>query len=323
MASKRGGIHRARNWCILIVFVSIVVGLFLRAGWGTLSSMGIGEVAWLCPLGSLEALLAGRELIPRLIIGVCCVLLVVALFGRTFCSWVCVVPPLARFFHPKEARKRTVEQAEVVAEEGEERAEAEAGSEANALSCAACAGCGDSGASGCGLTPVGGKRDGLQLDTRHGVLAGALVSSFICGFPVFCLVCPIGLAIALVVALYTAIFQQDPTFSIIIFAAILLVEVVFFRRWCHRLCPVGALMSLVGAKAPVAKPRVDEDACLRCQGTDCRVCVQVCPEELDPHSSNIPECTRCGTCVEACPAHAISLRKRKKSQDADPGARAA
>ena len=301
MASKKGGIRRARNWCILIVFLSIVVGLLLRAGWGTLSSMGVGEVAWLCPLGGLEALLAGREVVPRLIVGVCCVLLVVALLGRTFCSWVCVVPPLSRFFHPKEERSQR---------------------------CAACPSedadaCHVEGMHGCKLAPVGGKRDGLQLDTRHGVLAGALVSSLVCGFPVFCLVCPIGLAIALAVALYAAIFQQSPTFSIIVFAAILLVEVVFFRKWCHRLCPEGALMSLVGAKAPVAKPRVDEGACLRGKGVDCRVCVQACPEELDPHSSKIPECTRCGACVEACPAHAIGLRPHKKSQDADPDVRAA
>ncbi len=179
-----------------------------------------------------------------------------------------------------------------------------------ASGCHSCSTCGS-----CKLPPVGGKRDGLQIDSRHGVLAGAVISSAICGFPVFCLVCPVGLTIALVVCLFRAVFQQDPTVSILVFAAILLVEVVFFRKWCHKFCPIGALMSLVGAKAPVLKPQVDEEKCLRSHGIDCKVCVQSCPEELDPHSARLSECTRCAECVQACPAGAIKLRTRKPAAE--------
>lgn len=122
--------------------------------------------------------------------------------------------------------------------------------------------------------------------------------------------CPVGLTIALGVGVYRAIFQQDPTLSLLIFAAILPVEVVFFRKWCHKLCPLGAFMSLVGAKAPLLRPRVAAHKCLREQGIDCRACVKACPEQLDPHSPSIPECTKCGLCVEACPAGAITFRRR-------------
>ena len=89
---------------------------------------------------------------------------------------------------------------------------------------------------------------------------------------------------------------------------ILLVEVVLFRKWCRKLCPLGALMSLLSCKAPLVKPHVDAGACLRSKGVDCRVCVDACPELLDPHSPCIPECTKCGLCAERCPHQAIDLR---------------
>lgn len=328
----KGRIHRARNICIWIIFLSIIAGLMLRLGWGTLSSLGVDAVAYLCPLGALESLVAGKEFVPRLLIALVCVVLFVVLFGRLFCSWICVVPPLRRFFHPKDKDGRKASsvkagKADGDASEtacasaysctnGEGGHAAEASASAACTSCSGCAGAAD----GKALGKVGGKRDGLQLDSRHGVLAGALVSSAICGFPVFCLVCPIGLSIALVVGIYSAVFEQNPTVSILIFLGILLIELAFFRKWCSKICPVGAFMSLVGAKAPLLKPRVNHEECLRTAGVDCQVCVRECPELLDPHSENISECTRCGKCIDACPAHAISFRKPRKARAAKAAA---
>ena len=296
-------ISRLRTVVLLAVFVSVLVGLLLGTGWGTLSSMGIGAIAYLCPVGALETLVAGQFPVVRTLLSLLCVLVVIALIGRMFCSWVCPVPPLRRFFRPN-ADKASKKEAASDAQKEASAAPAEPGVAAAAAGCGhSCASC-----SSCALPPVGGKRDGLQIDSRHGVLVGALLSSALLGFPVFCLICPVGLTIAVVIGVYRALFQQDPTVSLLIFAAILLVEVVFFRKWCHKLCPIGALMSLVGAKAPLLKPAVDAEKCLREQGVDCRTCVKACPEQLDPHSRSIPECTKCGLCVEACPANAISLR---------------
>lgn len=304
---KRASIQRIRSICIIAVFALIVVGLIAHWGLGTLSSLGVGAIAYICPVGALETLLAGQEIIPRLIVGFLCALVLIVLLGRFFCSWVCVVPPLIKFFHPKKKSN----------DRSEETMSNSLAEDIHDSSCNACKAC-DQLESGCdssqegtkhALAPLGGKRDGLQIDSRHGVLAGALLGSLVCGFPVFCLICPVGLSLALVVGIYSAIFEQNPTISLLIFAVILLLELVFFRKWCHKLCPIGAFMSLVGAKAPVLKPKVNSEKCLRCSGIDCKVCVDVCPEELDPHCKDISECTRCGICIERCPAKAISYRK--------------
>lgn len=299
---KRFPIRRVRTVVALAVFLSIVAGLILGNGWGTLSSMGYQAVAYLCPLGALETLVAEHTIIPRALVALVVALAVAALVGRAFCAWVCPVPPLQRFFHPKKEGKEAAAASALAPDDAASALAPHAACNAGCSTCATCK-----------LEPVGGKRDGFKLDSRHGVLAGALLGTAVFGFPVFCLVCPIGLSIALVVALYQAIFNQSPTISLLVFAAILLVEVVFFRKWCHRICPMGALFSLVGAKAPLAKPHVDEGACLRARGIDCRNCVGECPEHLDPHGSDLAECTRCGICVEHCPAHAITMGKPRLS----------
>lgn len=87
-----------------------------------------------------------------------------------------------------------------------------------------------------------------------------------------------------------------------------MLELVVFRKWCHKLCPMGALFSLLSQKNRTVHPEVNSQACLLSHGQTCNTCVTRCPEELDPHTRNIPECTKCGICVESCPAHAISVR---------------
>ncbi|MCD8315976.1 MAG: 4Fe-4S binding protein [Eggerthellaceae bacterium] len=352
-----GLITRARSIVRIVVMAAIIIGLFVAAGLGSLSSFGIGAVAYLCPLGALATMFASHSVIIRVLISFICIGIIVALLGRAFCSWVCPVPPLRRFFHPSEKKAHAAKTNKAItrtnglkanselsdAADGEEPDLSSFSSPNSGLAPSACAAqeltedeksilraslneqkesaC-STCSTGCkALAPLGGKRDGFHFDSRHGVLAGALVSSLIFGFPVFCLVCPVGLSIAFIVSLYQALVGHNPTLSILIFAAIIAVEVIFFRKWCHKVCPLGALMSLIGVKAPLARPRVKAKSCLRNQGIDCEVCVHTCPEELDPHTKSIPECTRCGRCVEACPAHAISLsgfRLKEKVRSESP-----
>ena len=174
--------------------------------------------------------------------------------------------------------------------------------------CAACA-----GASACAkaLAPVGGKRDGVQLDSRYAVLVGTLASAAVFGFPVFCLICPVGLTFATIIGLWNLVQFNEPSWALIIFTIVLIAEVTVLRKWCSKICPISALVSLLSNLNVTLRPRVKADACLRSRGVDCHACVDVCPEQLDPHSKRIPECSKCGKCVEACPAKAISIKLLK------------
>lgn len=325
-AVRVGAVRKAMK---LTVFLLIVVGLAVGIGWGSYSSMGVDAIAYLCPLGALEALLAARTAVPRFIVAIAVMGIAVLLLGRAFCAWVCPVPPVEAFFRP---RKRRDVDADGELPDGEP---ADGGGavvlpslteDEKALLIASCsdnAKCGLVAACSSCLTPVGGARDGFKLDTRHGALLGALVGAIAFGFPVFCLVCPVGLSIATVVAVWQAFVGHAPSWSLLVFPLILVVELVVFRKWCHALCPLGALMSLLGRKS-LFKPHVSEQLCLRSKGIDCRTCVNVCPEELDPHGMRLPECTKCGACVDACPARAIAMpalshEKKEKQFDLRKG----
>lgn len=276
-------VSRIRGWVVLALVIGLTaLSLVFNTGTGTLSALGAGYVAALCPVGALESFLGAWQLTLH---GVLClgvtVLLALAV-GKAFCAWACPVPWLRRFFRPSGKRDYAV------ADEALPKPDS-----ANAQHIP--------------MPPVGGKRDDNRIDGRHVVLGGALVSSLAFGFPVFCLVCPVGLSFATLIALWRLVGLNETTWGLVLFPAILLAEVVLLRTWCTQLCPISALLSLISRGNRTLRPHVGE-ACLRAHGKDCRACVQACPEQLDPHTERIPECSKCNACVEACPAQAISLK---------------
>jgi ferredoxin-type protein NapH len=345
---KRMPFAKKRAITTFVVFASMFVGLIVCNGWGTLCSFGLDAVAYICPLGALETLLAEHTIIPRALLSLACIVLAAVLLGRTFCAWVCPIPPIGRFFHPEKknaeaaapnktdasdttaatvktdtAGKTTGPEVTVALDAAATISETTAVAETASVTGASVAdtptfpvaeGTKAGPDTGHALPPVGGERTGVRFDSRHGVLLGGLVSTAIFGFPVFCLICPIGLTLATVVCLFRTFVEHDPTLSLLIFPAILLVEIVFFRKWCHKICPVGALLSLLGAKSGIARPRVDTRRCLRSKGVNCLSCTHACPELLDPHVLKIPECTRCGACADVCPQHAITMHKVPEAQ---------
>jgi ferredoxin-type protein NapH len=146
------------------------------------------------------------------------------------------------------------------------------------------------------------------LDSRHLVLGGSLLSAALFGFPVFCLVCPIGLIFGTVIVAWQFIGFEDLSLSLLIYPLLLIVELVFLRKWCARFCPLGAALSLMSLPNRLVKPVVNREKCISCTGGSCHVCADVCEERLDPHcATSMNECTKCGVCKDRCPAGAISF----------------
>lgn len=152
-----------------------------------------------------------------------------------------------------------------------------------------------------------------KLDSRHYVLGGALLSTAVFGFPVFCLVCPIGLTFATVLVVWRLFAAGDMTWSVVLIPLLLVVELVFLRKWCTRFCPMAGLMNLVSRFSKTWRPVIDESKCLETvNGAACSKCAIACEADInlrhpDFGERTLADCTRCRACVDACPAKAVSM----------------
>lgn len=164
----------------------------------------------------------------------------------------------------------------------------------------------------------------IPKDPRTWTFAAVVVAAFIAGFPIFCLVCPIGLTFGTVGSLWHLIVDKQVTLSALVFPAALAIELVLYRKWCLNLCPIAGLLGIVGRAARLFRPRINAATCLRYhEGADCSVCVNSCSENIDMHEpdavAQLGECTRCGECAAQCPTASIAL----KLAPADPVVREA
>ena len=284
---------RIRKAVRFLIVAVLLIALF--AGWqtGTLCSVGYDAIAYICPLGALETIFGSWAFVPRVLICLAVVVIVALVFGKAFCSWVCPVAPLSDLLRGRKAREKDECERTQAAHRVLER-----WSDTNAAQAEK------------------HKPFRSRVDGRHVVLAGSLASAAVCGFPVFCLVCPIGLTFASAIALYRLIGFNEPAIEVLVFPALLVLELTVLRKWCHRFCPVGALLSLLSRGNRTFKPHVDASMCARHAGSSCAACAQACPGHIDPCADlgdrSLAECTRCGACVNTCPAKALSFVNRKE-----------
>lgn len=299
---------------ILPVAFLLVAGMAYAAhlGLGNLSAIGWQDIAVLCPLGALGTMIASKTLVPHAVVSLAIAFVGIVLLGRAFCAWVCPVPLMGKLrglFSKRD--KARASNAELRGEDDGQGIAPLTEDELEALSHA----CHKD--SPCKNRPS---------SSRHFVLGGALLSTAIFGFPVFCLICPIGLAFAEVFVLVSLFGQGDVTWSVLAIPAVLAIEVVFFRKWCSHVCPISSLMSLVGRLNRTLRPRVDHEKCLvDKKGVKCGRCAEACDLGIDPRhpeqGAQMHECTKCGACVDACPAGALKMpfiaRRSKDSEDVD------
>lgn len=193
---------RIRKAVRFLIVAVLLIALF--AGWqtGTLCSVGYDAIAYICPLGALETIFGSWAFVPRVLICLAVVVIVALVFGKAFCSWVCLVAPLSDLLRGRKAREKDECERTQAAHRVLER-----WSDTNAAQAEK------------------HKPFRSRVDGRHVVLAGSLASAAVCGFPVFCLVCPIGLTFASAIALYRLIGFNEPAIEVLCFP----------RCWCSNL----------------------------------------------------------------------------------------
>lgn len=321
--------YRLRFLIMLTVLVVVAVGYFTAGGIGNFCGIGFESITLLCPLGALLAMIAERAAIPMAVVSVVAVLLVCIVLGKVFCAWACPVHFLSR---GKKKGKRgsgsdpapSHGAADDFAGSSASHAAQEGGLDGSSASPAAqaaaptpvpalrtpCSTC----ASPCG------KSKGIKIDSRHGILAAALGSTLIFGFPVFCLICPIGLTFATVLLVMRLFAFGDATWTVVAFPVIIALEILLLPKWCQRFCPLGALLSLFSGLNRTFRPQVDAEKCLReGRGKACNLCEQACPEGINLHDiaageTTLNDCSKCRACADVCPEHAITFPLLPKKQ---------
>ncbi|MDK2863699.1 MAG: ferredoxin-type protein NapH, partial [Methanomicrobiaceae archaeon] len=94
----------------------------------------------------------------------------------------------------------------------------------------------------------------------------------------------------------------------VIFLAILLVSVFFYRPFCRYICPYGALLAPVSSRAVYRLRRTD--ACI-----NCGKCERACPTGAADPDARLGECYLCGRCTEACPVEGALVYARGGGKD--------
>ena len=144
------------------------------------------------------------------------------------------------------------------------------------------------------------------------ILGVSVVLSFIVKFPVFCLICPIGLFFGFIFAVLKLFNVFEPSMALIIFPLMLIAELVLFRKWCSIICPISGFMMLIN-KIPGYKFRLQSDSstCLLKDGITTEHCADNCQENLRITKGDndfIERCTSCMECSDSCPAKSISFK---------------
>ena len=236
---------------------------------GTLCHLTIGTFSVSCPFGFIQLWLSASSPAYSLLISSLFFIVISLIFGRVFCSWICPIGLVTEALHYLKVRLLR-------------RRRSERGSTSSISS----------------SFPVGTRS--IDRSVKYIFLASVIVVSVLLRYPVFCLICPLGILSRNLFFLSSFHFVMP---EIIILGVILLFELFLLDRgWCGSLCPLGALYVLLGQPKIVSLRVKWKEICEKCKR-----CWEHCPMGIIPSEQvGIDECSNCGLCEEIC-AHEVAL----------------
>jgi len=276
--------RRVRPWIQAVLFL-LFLYLFLTAGRD--SWLPADLFFRLDPLAGLAGMLASRRLIPSLLLGTLLALVLALALGRVWCGWIC---PLGTVLDWTPGPRPRLDQPDPSPRWRQTKYFL-----LTLILVAALAG---------NLTFL--ILDPITLLYRTSATVLWPVSNFLISraetlaYTVPFLQAPIDVFEAAVrgpiLPLYQPLYRGNVLVALF-FVAILALNAIRKRFWCRYLCPLGALLGLVGKVAWLR--RVVGDECI-----DCHLCARACPMgTIDPargHASDPSECTLCLDCVPVC-----------------------
>jgi len=143
-----------------------------------------------------------------------------------------------------------------------------------------------------------------QNSTRIVLLGSTLVASAVLRYPVFCVVCPVGIICRNVISL---VHYGSIGLDLLLIPGIVALELVL-APWCAHICPLGTTLSVLSRKSTIV-PVIDKAKCVVCS-----ICTKVCSLKVSLiHSRALEDCSKCLECSVRCPTNAIEWRKRAES----------
>ncbi len=224
--------------------------------------LNVGYLRLICPAGFLEIAAVSRSIPWHLLPGFVLVVLIILLAGRVWCAWFCQ----ASFLSEKLGVLTKGKSPEL-------------------------------------CPPPKPKKNRMVIGRGDAaaIVAGLFAGILIFGFPVLCLICPVGIISRNIISLFAS---MELRFDLLLLA-VPVVFGLFIDTRKAPLCPAGLARTVISTPNRTLVPEADPQLCINCGR-----CSSVCPAGLTPNvHQDLSACIKCLSCIDSCPTGAMELNR--------------